>query len=135
MTFNLNKSLFISLLLLFWPCFSCQKKKPMTPNSQKAIFYSLLTENYNLKQETIFVLFANCDHWISSLETPVEKYVHFQAFTSCLILQNSHLSNVKQKKKQWTIKLIVNQILQTYFNIREYFLLFLLWLFRKKIQS
>ena len=53
---------FISLLILFWPCFSCQKKKLMTPNSRKAIFYSLLTENNNLKQETIFVLFANCDH-------------------------------------------------------------------------
>ena len=42
--------------------FFLSKKKLMTPNSRKAIFYSLLTENNNLKQETIFVLFANCDH-------------------------------------------------------------------------
>ena len=51
----------------FGHVFLVKKKKPMTPNSQKAIFYSLLTENNNLKQETIFVLFANCDHWISVL--------------------------------------------------------------------
>ena len=51
----------------FGHVFLVKKKMPMTPNSQKAIFFSLLTENNNLKQETIFVLFANCDHWISVL--------------------------------------------------------------------
>ena len=57
MTLNLTKSLFISLLILFWPCFSCQKKKLMTPNSRKAIFYSLLTENNNLnKRPSLFYL-------------------------------------------------------------------------------
>ena len=29
---------FDKLLILFWPCFSCQKKNLMTPNSRKAIF-------------------------------------------------------------------------------------------------
>ena len=90
-----------------------------SPNSQKKII--LLTENGNPKHETIFlfVKFANCDNWIFRPESPVEKYVHFQTFKSCLILQNFNLSNIepnKKQNKQWTITLTVNQILQTWYQ-------------------
>ena len=90
-----------------------------SPNSQKKII--LLTENGNPKHETIFlfVKFANCDNWIFHPESPVEKYVHFQTFKSCLILQNFNLSNIepnKKQNKQWTITLTVNQILQTWYQ-------------------
>ena len=75
-----------------------KKKKAYGPKFTKNNI--LLTENDNLKQETIFVFvkFANCDNWIFSPESPVEKYVYFQAFTSCLSLQNFQLWNDKPKK-------------------------------------
>ena len=83
--------------LFFFLCFSHLIEKLISPNSQKSNI--LLTENDNLKHETIFVFvkFANYDNWIFSPESPVEKYVHFQAFTSCLIPQIFYLSYNKPK--------------------------------------
>ena len=74
--------------------FFCQKKKAYGPKFTKNNI--LLTENDNLI--FVFVKFANCDNWIFSPESPVEKYVYFQAFTSCLSLQNFQLWNDKPKK-------------------------------------
>ena len=92
MTLNLTISLFISFclfiyLFIFW--------------LKKAIIYSHV--NKNLKQETIivfvnFVKFANCDNWIFSPESPVEKYVHFQAFTSVSFAKTFICRIMSQKK-------------------------------------
>ena len=85
---------------IFLLCFFHQKQNLQAQIDKKELFYSL--KNDNLKHETIFVFvkFANCDNWIFSSESPVAKYVHFQAFTSCVILQNFNLSNVEPKKKK-----------------------------------
>ena len=122
---------------IFLLCFFHQKQNLQAQIDKKELFYSL--KNDNLKHETIFVFvkFANCDNWIFSSESPVAKYVHFQAFTSCVILQNFNLSNVepkkkktkknKKKKNQWTIKLTLTQILQTWYQG----VLFAFWFLRK----
>ena len=61
MTLNFTKSVIISLPFFFL-CFSHLIEKLISPNSQKSNI--LLTENDNLKHETIFVFvkFANYDN-------------------------------------------------------------------------
>ena len=61
MTLNFTKSVFISLPF-FLLCFSHLIEKLISPNSQKSNI--LLTENDNLKHETIFVFvkFENYDN-------------------------------------------------------------------------
>ena len=103
MTLNLTISLFISFCLFIYLFIYFLVKKSN----------NLLTVNKNLKQETIivFVKFANCDNWIFSPESPVENYVHFQAFTS-VSFAKTFICRIMSQKKQSTIKLTVNQILQ-----------------------
>ena len=64
---------------IFLLCFFHQKQNLQAQIDKKELFYSL--KNDNLKHETIFVFvkFTNCDNWIFSPESPVAKYVHFQA--------------------------------------------------------
>ena len=61
MTLNFTKSVIISLPFFFL-CFSHLIEKLISPNSRKSNI--LLTENDNLKHETIFVFvkFANYDN-------------------------------------------------------------------------
>ena len=83
----------------FGHVFLVKKKKAYDPKFTKSNI--LLTAHWKQQYKTRDHLCFICQLWSLniSLETPVEKYVHFQAFTSCLILKNFHLSNVKQKKE------------------------------------
>ena len=62
------------------------KKKAYDPKFTKSNI--LLTAHWKQQSKTRDHLCFICKLWSLniSLETPVEKYVHFQAFTSCLIL-------------------------------------------------
>ena len=93
MTLNLTISLFVYFILFAYLFIYFLVKKSN----------NLLTVNKNLKQETIivfvnFVKFANCDNWIFSPESPVEKYVHFQAFTSVSFAKTFICRIMSQKK-------------------------------------
>ena len=65
---------------------------------KKKLFYSLKTATWNMRlsfclwnlQIVIIEYFVQSHQW--------KKYVHFQTFTSCLILQNFNLSNVEPNK-------------------------------------
>ena len=66
--------------------FFLSKKKAYDPKFTKSNI--LLTAHWKQQSKTRDHLCFICKLWSLniSLETPVEKYVHFQAFTSCLIL-------------------------------------------------
>ena len=96
MTLNFTKSVIISLPFFFSMFFSSDRKayKPKFTKKQYSTHWKWQSKTWD---HLCFCEFANYDNWIFSPESPVEKYVHFQAFTSCLIPQIFYLSYNKPK--------------------------------------
>ena len=84
--FEFDKESVYFIINIILAMFFLSKKKPYDPKFTKSNI--LITAHWKQQSKTRDHLCFICKLWSLniSLETPVEKYVHFQAFTSCLIL-------------------------------------------------